>query len=183
MAKARSLVGLDVHAAKIVAAVLDADTGELQFFEMNGESAAASGFCSGLPRPVRVAYCAQPDRGQRVDTAQAPQPADLRLPRGAGQVRDDLPLQVIAAVDQHVDHACQVQQRGLRRRPLQAHGLQPCAMPVGPRPPAARRSGVALPQSAGDPQDADRPTGRPTRGSGRDRMERTAPVASHLGPA
>jgi hypothetical protein len=34
MAKARSLVGLDVHAAKIVAAVLDADTGELQFFEM-----------------------------------------------------------------------------------------------------------------------------------------------------
>ena len=30
MAKARSLVGLDVHAAKIVAAVLDAETGELQ---------------------------------------------------------------------------------------------------------------------------------------------------------
>ncbi|MGZ6569385.1 MAG: IS110 family RNA-guided transposase [Solirubrobacteraceae bacterium] len=60
MAKARSLVGLDVHAAKIVAAVLDAGTGELQFFEMNGESAAASGFCSGLPRPVRVAYEAGP---------------------------------------------------------------------------------------------------------------------------
>jgi hypothetical protein len=33
MAKARSLVGLDVHASKIVAAVLDADTGEVQFFE------------------------------------------------------------------------------------------------------------------------------------------------------
>jgi hypothetical protein len=29
MAKARSLVGLDVHATKTVAAVLDADTGEL----------------------------------------------------------------------------------------------------------------------------------------------------------
>ena len=43
MAKARSLVGLDVHAAKIVAAVLDADTGELQFFEMNGENAARPG--------------------------------------------------------------------------------------------------------------------------------------------
>jgi len=38
MAKARSLVGLDVHAAKIVAAVLDAETGELQFFGMNGEN-------------------------------------------------------------------------------------------------------------------------------------------------
>ena len=31
MAKARSLVGLDVHATKIVAAVLDAETGQLQF--------------------------------------------------------------------------------------------------------------------------------------------------------
>ena len=32
MAKARTLVGLDVHATKIVAAVLDAETGELQWF-------------------------------------------------------------------------------------------------------------------------------------------------------
>ena len=38
MTKARSLVGLGVHAAMIVAAALDADTGELQFFEMNGET-------------------------------------------------------------------------------------------------------------------------------------------------
>jgi transposase len=60
MAKARSLVGLDVHAAKVVAAVLDADTGGLQFFEMSGETSTASGFCSGLPRPVRVAYEAGP---------------------------------------------------------------------------------------------------------------------------
>ncbi len=29
MPKARSLVGLDVHATKIVAAVIDAETGEL----------------------------------------------------------------------------------------------------------------------------------------------------------
>ena len=36
MAKARSLVGLDVHATKIVAAVLDAETGELQFFRVGG---------------------------------------------------------------------------------------------------------------------------------------------------
>jgi hypothetical protein len=32
MAKARSLVCLDVHATRIVAAVLDADTGEVQWF-------------------------------------------------------------------------------------------------------------------------------------------------------
>ena len=60
MAKARTLVGLDVHAAKIVAAVLDADTGELRSFAMKGETLAAAGFCAGLPRPVRVAYEAGP---------------------------------------------------------------------------------------------------------------------------
>ena len=60
MAKARSVVGLDVHASKIVAAVLDADTGELRSFSMKGETLAAAGFCAGLPRPVRVAYEAGP---------------------------------------------------------------------------------------------------------------------------
>ena len=60
MAKARTLVGLDVHAGKIVASVLDADTGEVKSFAMKGETAAAAGFCAGLPRPVRVAYEAGP---------------------------------------------------------------------------------------------------------------------------
>ncbi len=60
MAKAKTLVGLDVHATKIVAAVLDAETGELQTFARSGESATAAGFCAGLPRPVRVAYEAGP---------------------------------------------------------------------------------------------------------------------------
>ncbi len=60
MAKARSLVGLDVHATKIVAAVLDAETGQLQTFAMSGDSDAAASFCAGLPRPVRAAYEAGP---------------------------------------------------------------------------------------------------------------------------
>lgn len=60
MAKARSLVGLDVHAAKIVAAVLDAESGELTFFGFSGEIGEAAAFCAGLPRPVRVAYEAGP---------------------------------------------------------------------------------------------------------------------------
>src|SRR5436305_2921042 len=60
MAKARTLVGLDVHATKIVAAVLDAETGELQFFRLGGDVAEAAGMCAGLPRPVRVAYEAGP---------------------------------------------------------------------------------------------------------------------------
>jgi transposase len=60
MAKARSLVGLDVHAAKIVAAVLDARSGELTWFTVGGDAIEAAGLCAGLPRPVRVAYEAGP---------------------------------------------------------------------------------------------------------------------------
>jgi transposase len=60
MAKARTLVGLDVHATKIVAAVLDAETGELRTFRMSGGSSEVARFCAGLPRPVRAAYEAGP---------------------------------------------------------------------------------------------------------------------------
>jgi transposase len=60
MAKAKTLVGLDVHATKIVAAVLDAESGELQTFGMNGDAGEAAGLCAGLPRPVRAAYEAGP---------------------------------------------------------------------------------------------------------------------------
>src|SRR3954453_430567 len=60
MAKARSLVGLDVYATKIVAAVLDADTGELGMFVLNGENAGAAALCAGLPRPGRAASAPGP---------------------------------------------------------------------------------------------------------------------------
>jgi transposase len=60
MAKARTLVGLDVHAAKIVAAVLDAETGELAHFRMRGEIGPAAAFCAALPGPVRATYEAGP---------------------------------------------------------------------------------------------------------------------------
>jgi transposase len=60
MAKARSLVGLDVHATKIVAAVLDAETGEVRWFRLGGDVGEAAGLCAGLPRPVRAAYEAGP---------------------------------------------------------------------------------------------------------------------------
>ena len=56
MAKARTLVGLDVHATTIVAAVLDAETGELRTFRMSGEGKEAAAFSAGLPSPVRAAY-------------------------------------------------------------------------------------------------------------------------------
>jgi transposase len=60
MVKARTLVGLDVHAAKVVAAVLDVETGEVRSFRLPGDVLEAAGFCSGLVRPVRVTYEAGP---------------------------------------------------------------------------------------------------------------------------
>ena len=94
MAKARTLVGLDVHATKIVAAVLDAETGQLQTFAMSGEAAPAAAFCAGLPRPVRVAYEAGPTgyglarelahRGVQCVVA-----APSKIPRASGGSRQD----------------------------------------------------------------------------------------------
>jgi hypothetical protein len=47
MAKARSCVGLDMHATKIVGAVLDADTGEIAFFAIPRTSRRRPGSASG----------------------------------------------------------------------------------------------------------------------------------------
>src|SRR5919206_5119530 len=60
MAKPRTLVGLDVHASKVVAAVLDEQTGELRFGRVGGEIDRAVALCAGLEAPVRVAYEAGP---------------------------------------------------------------------------------------------------------------------------
>ncbi len=60
MAKARTLVGLDVHAAKIVAAILDCETGELRFQRLGGESGPAVDLCRSLPGAVRATYEAGP---------------------------------------------------------------------------------------------------------------------------
>ena len=51
-----------MHATKIVAAVLDVETGELQCFGMSADIEKAAGFCAALPGPVRVAYEAGSDR-------------------------------------------------------------------------------------------------------------------------
>ncbi|MGH3265553.1 MAG: IS110 family transposase [Trebonia sp.] len=89
MAKARSLVGLDVHATKIVAAVLDAETGQLQTFSMTGETGKAAGFCGALPAPVRVAYEAGPTgyglaRELATRGVQCVVAAPSKIPRAAG---------------------------------------------------------------------------------------------------
>jgi len=89
MAKARSLVGLDVHAAKIVAAVLDAETGELQWFRLGGDVGEAAAFCAALPRPVRATYEAGPTgyglarelAGRGVECVVA---APSKIPRASG---------------------------------------------------------------------------------------------------
>jgi len=60
MAKVRSWAGLDVHAAKVIACVVDGESGEMTVHRLPGETAAVVAFCLGLPRPVRVAYEAGP---------------------------------------------------------------------------------------------------------------------------
>jgi transposase len=60
MAQARTCVGLDVHASRIVAATLDVETDELRSFRLGGCPIEAASFCSKLPAPVRAAYEAGP---------------------------------------------------------------------------------------------------------------------------
>ena len=95
MAKARTLVGLDVHAAQVVAAVLDAESGELRTFRMNGDVGEAAGFCGGLPRPVAPRM----RRGRRATgcarAREAPRAVHRRGaeqdPQGLGGSREDRP--------------------------------------------------------------------------------------------
>jgi transposase len=60
MAQVRSWAGLDVHAAKVVAATVDQRSGELRVRRLSGKTTEVVAFCVGLPGPVRVAYEAGP---------------------------------------------------------------------------------------------------------------------------
>jgi len=60
MAKVRTWVGLDVHAAKTVACVVDALSGEMTVRRLPGTSGEVVSFCAELPGPTRVAYEAGP---------------------------------------------------------------------------------------------------------------------------
>jgi len=84
MAKVRSWVGLDVHAAKVVACVVDGESGEMTVHRMSGETAVAVAFCAALPGPTRVAYEAGPTG---YGLARARGDAGRVCGRGAGQDR------------------------------------------------------------------------------------------------
>jgi transposase len=60
MAQVRSWAGLDVHASKVVAAVVDRETGELGVRRLSGRTSEVVAFCTGLPGPTRVSYEAGP---------------------------------------------------------------------------------------------------------------------------
>jgi transposase len=60
MAQVKSWVGLDVHAAKVVAAIVDGESGELRVQRLPGRTSKVVEFCCALPGPVRVAYEAGP---------------------------------------------------------------------------------------------------------------------------
>jgi len=60
MAQVRSWAGLDVHSAKVVAACMDRESGELRTRRLPGTTSAVVQFCAALPGPTRVAYEAGP---------------------------------------------------------------------------------------------------------------------------
>jgi transposase len=90
MAQARSLVGLDVHATKIVGVVLDSETGELSSFRLPGCPVEAAAFCAALPRPVRATYEAGPTgyglaRELHCREVECVVAAPGKIPRAAGE--------------------------------------------------------------------------------------------------
>ena len=60
MIKVRTWIGLDVHAAKVVACVVDAESGEMTVHRLSGATMGVVGFCAARPAPARVAYEAGP---------------------------------------------------------------------------------------------------------------------------
>ena len=60
VAQVRSFAGLDVHAAKVVAAAVDGESGELSFRRLSGSTSEVARFCSALPAPASVAFEAGP---------------------------------------------------------------------------------------------------------------------------
>jgi len=56
----RSWAGVDVHAAKVVAAVVDAESGELSIRRLGGSTQEVAAFCGALPGPSRIAFEAGP---------------------------------------------------------------------------------------------------------------------------
>jgi len=60
MAQAKTWVGLDVHAAKTVAAIVDGESGELRVQRLPGKTSKVVDFCTELQGPVHAAYEAGP---------------------------------------------------------------------------------------------------------------------------
>jgi len=56
VAQVRSWAGLDVHAAKVIAATMDRESGELVVRRLPGATGEVVEFCAGLPSPACVAY-------------------------------------------------------------------------------------------------------------------------------
>lgn len=51
---------MDVHAAKTVACVVDAESGDMWVRRLPGQACEVVAFCAALAGPVRVAYEAGP---------------------------------------------------------------------------------------------------------------------------
>lgn len=88
MTKAKTLVGLDVHATKVVAAILDVESGELRRHRLPGSTAPTVELCGSLRAPVSATYEAGPTgyglaRGLERAGVDCLVAAPGKIPRGA----------------------------------------------------------------------------------------------------
>jgi hypothetical protein len=82
MAQVRSWAGLDVHAAKVIAATIAGESGELRFQRLSGATREVVAFCAGLPGPAATRIPAyQPDRASRTPAGPAASQTNKKAPR------------------------------------------------------------------------------------------------------
>lgn len=120
MANSMKFVGLDVHAAQTHAAVLDRDTGELQFRKLRSAPTGVLGFLSGLEGDVRAVY----ESG----------PTGLGLARGAKRLGIDVRVCASAGVPRKPSDRLKTDRRDAERlaRLLAAGELSFARVPTEP---------------------------------------------------
>lgn len=195
-------VGLDVHASRTAVAVVDSETGEVTRRTVLGRPHEVMELLESVPGPVRAVYeagptgyglarCSRP--GLQIEVC-----APGEIPAGGGassriktDARDAMKLARLLAAGQLtmvvVPSVEQEQVRDLvraredvradlmrgRHRPA---GRVDHQVRIGSRPPAARRSRLALPQAAPGRRRATTPPGRRGPRRGRLRLARPTPA-------
>jgi transposase len=115
--KVRTWVGLDVHAATVVACVVDGESGEIRVHRLPGDTDRVVAFCAGLPGRVRAAYEAGP--------------TGFTLARGLGAAGIGCVVAAPGKIERPVQDRVKTDRRDAERlvRLLMIDGLHPVRVP------------------------------------------------------